>query len=119
LASCLAVSGGGNGILRLCAPVADLAASFQAAAAEVLAVKTVAAARETGAGAIFLAGGVSANQSLRAEVQRRAGDLPVRYPPLSLCTDNAAMIAAAGHFRYLNGQRDGLGFDVKPNWKLA
>jgi N6-L-threonylcarbamoyladenine synthase len=42
----------------------------------------------------------------------------VRFPPLALCTDNAAMIAAAGHFRFMAGQRDALDFDVKPNWKL-
>ncbi len=100
-------------------PIADLAASFQAAVAEVLAVKTVAAARQYQAQTIFLAGGVSANGALRAEVEKQSGGLGVRYPPLILCTDNAAMIAAAGHYRFLAGQRDELGFDVKPNWKLS
>ena len=65
-----------------------------------------------------IAGGVSANTALRAEMEKRAGSLPVRFPPLVLCTDNAAMIAAAGHRRYLAGQRDSLDMDVKPNWKL-
>ncbi|MBI4314594.1 MAG: tRNA (adenosine(37)-N6)-threonylcarbamoyltransferase complex transferase subunit TsaD [Chloroflexi bacterium] len=100
-------------------PIADLAASFQAAAVEVLAVKTVAAARVHGATAIFMAGGVSANKALRAEMEKRAGDLPVRFPPLILCADNAAMIAAAGHWRFLAGHRDSLAMDVKPNWKLT
>jgi N6-L-threonylcarbamoyladenine synthase len=99
-------------------PVADLAASFQAAVVEVLVTKTVAAARELKAKSIFIAGGVSANKALRVEMQNQAGELPVGFPPLILCTDNAAMIAAAGHFRYLAGQRDTLDFDVKPNWKL-
>ncbi len=99
-------------------PIANLAASFQKAVVEVLAVKAVAAAREFNATTIFIAGGVSANKALRAEMIQRAGSLPVRFPPLILCTDNAAMIAAAGHFRYLAGQRDSLDFDVKPNWKL-
>jgi N6-L-threonylcarbamoyladenine synthase len=99
-------------------PIADLAASFQAAVVEVLAAKTVSAARAHAARAIFIAGGVSANKALRAEMEKQAAGLPVQAPPLELCTDNAAMIAAAGHFRFLAGQRDALDFDVKPNWKL-
>ena len=100
-------------------PVANLAASFQSAVIEVLTVKTIAAAKEYNAQSIFIAGGVSANKALQAEMTRRAEGLPVRFPPLVLCTDNAAMIAAAGYFRFKSGQRDGLDFDVKPNWKLA
>ncbi len=99
-------------------PVADLAASFQAAVVDVLVGKTVRAAEETGAREILVAGGVSANAALRAEMIRRAGR-PVRVPPLSLCTDNAAMIAAAGYFRFAHGQRDTLDFDVRPTWPLA
>src|SRR5690606_24807383 len=99
-------------------PVADLAASFQAAVVDVLVGKTVRAAEEYGATEIFVAGGVSANAALRAEMIRQAGR-PVRVPPLSLCTDNAAMIAAAGYFRYMRGQRDTLDFDVLPTWPLA
>jgi N6-L-threonylcarbamoyladenine synthase len=44
---------------------------------------------------------------------------PVRVPPLRLCTDNAAMIAAAGYFRFVGGQRDPLSFDVRPTWPLV
>ena len=76
------------------------------------------AAQEHGATEIFIAGGVSANAALRATMIERA-DLPVRVPPLFLCTDNAAMIAAAGHFRYLEGQRARLDFDVRPTWPLV
>jgi N6-L-threonylcarbamoyladenine synthase len=99
-------------------PAADLAASFQAAVVEVLVGKTVRAAQESSAKEIFIAGGVSANAALRALMIEQAG-LPVRVPPLYLCTDNAAMIAAAGYFRYRSGQRDTLDFDVTPTWPLA
>jgi N6-L-threonylcarbamoyladenine synthase len=98
--------------------VPHLAASFQAALVDVLVGKTVAAAGQLKATEIFVAGGVSANATLRAEFERRA-PCPVRVPPLVLCTDNAAMIAAAANFRYLAGQRDALDMDVLPNWRLA
>lgn len=99
-------------------PVADLAASFQAAVVDVLAAKTIQAATEMGAAGIHLAGGVAANRPLRDTLTRRS-DLPVRYPPLVLCTDNAAMIAAAAHHRFLRGQRDALDLDVLPGLSLA
>ncbi len=100
------------------ARVPDLAASFQAAAIEVLAVKATRAAERFGARAILLVGGVSANLALRSALIA-AAPCEVVYPPLSLCTDNAAMIAAAAHWRYLAGQRDALDFDVLPTWPLA
>jgi len=99
-------------------PVADLAASFQAAVVDVLVGKTARAAQEFGAAEVFIAGGVSANAALRAGMIAGAG-VPVRVPPLSLCTDNAAMIGAAGHYRFVAGQRDDLDFDVRPTWPLA
>jgi N6-L-threonylcarbamoyladenine synthase len=98
--------------------VPHLAASFQAALVDVLVGKTVAAAKQFQVTEIFVAGGVSANQSLKAEFERRA-TCPVRVPPLVLCTDNAAMIAAAANFRFLAGQRDALDMDAMPNWKLT
>ncbi len=98
--------------------VPHLAASFQAAIVDALVGKTVAAAKDHGVTEIFVAGGVSANQALKAEFERRS-PLPVRVPPLILCTDNAAMIAAAANFRFLAGQRDALDMDAMPNWKLT
>ena len=99
-------------------PVADLAASFQAAAVEVLVGKTLAAAEALQARQILIAGGVSANRLLRQALAEQT-PLPARVPPLFLCTDNAAMIAAVGHVRYLAGQRDALDIDVLPGWPLA
>ncbi|NIS83469.1 MAG: tRNA (adenosine(37)-N6)-threonylcarbamoyltransferase complex transferase subunit TsaD [Anaerolineales bacterium] len=98
-------------------PISDLAASFQAAVVDVLVGKTLAAAEDYQAREILVAGGVSANHALRQAFQLRA-KLPVRVPPLALCTDNAAMIAAVGHWRFLSGQRDALDIDVLPNWML-
>jgi N6-L-threonylcarbamoyladenine synthase len=98
--------------------VPNLAASFQAALVDALVGKTVAAAQAHHATEIFVAGGVSANQALKAEFERHS-PVPVRVPPLRLCTDNAAMIAAAANFRLLAGQRDALDIDAMPNWRLA
>ncbi|MCJ7513376.1 MAG: tRNA (adenosine(37)-N6)-threonylcarbamoyltransferase complex transferase subunit TsaD [Anaerolineales bacterium] len=99
-------------------PIADLAASFQAAVIDVLAGKTLAAAKAFKAKEVLIAGGVSANLPLRSAMLDQR-DFPVRVPPLFLCTDNAAMIAALGHWRYLSGQRDALDIDVLPTWPLA
>ncbi|HEY9777947.1 MAG TPA: tRNA (adenosine(37)-N6)-threonylcarbamoyltransferase complex transferase subunit TsaD [Planktothrix sp.] len=78
-------------------PVADLCASFQDAVIRVLVRKTVQAQRETGAPRIVLAGGVAANRELRAKLTEQA-DVPVYFPKMDYCTDNAAMVAAAAHF---------------------
>ncbi|HZW04210.1 MAG TPA: tRNA (adenosine(37)-N6)-threonylcarbamoyltransferase complex transferase subunit TsaD [Anaerolineaceae bacterium] len=99
-------------------PVADLAASFQAAVVDVLVSKTLAAAQTHKAKSVLVAGGVSANAALRETIKERS-PLPVSIPPLYLCTDNAAMIAAAGYFRYAHGQRDALNVDVQPTWPLS
>jgi N6-L-threonylcarbamoyladenine synthase len=99
-------------------PVADLAASFQAAVVDVLVEKTFKAAREFKAQNILIAGGVSANQALRTAFLNRS-PIPVHIPPYSLCTDNAAMIAAAGYYRYAHGFRSNLDFDALPNWPLS
>jgi N6-L-threonylcarbamoyladenine synthase len=99
-------------------PVPHLAAAFQEAVVDVLAEKTIQAAAAHGATAILLSGGVSANQALRTEVSARAGDIAVYYPPIPLCTDNAAMIGAAAYRRYLAGEQDGWDLDVVPGLKL-
>ncbi len=99
-------------------PVADLAASFQESVVEVLSQKLFAAAEEFGAKELLVAGGVSANQALRERILAEA-KLPVHIPHISLCTDNAAMIAGAGCFRYRAGQRDALDMDAMPNWPLS
>ena len=106
-------------------PVADLAAGYQAAVADVLATKAVEAARSTGARSLVLAGGVAANAALRDRLAGTVvrvwpgGDGPeVRYPPLWLCTDNAAMIGAAAFWRRDEATRDWSG-DIRPRWPLA
>jgi N6-L-threonylcarbamoyladenine synthase len=99
-------------------PVEDVAASFQAAVVDVLVSKTIAAARAHKARQILVAGGVSANKALR-EAFLAQTEFPVHIPSLSLCTDNAAMIAAAGYFRFALGQQDPLNLDVMPTWPLS
>lgn len=99
-------------------PVNDLAASFQAAVVDMLVSKTVQAAQDYHVTAVHVAGGVSANSALRQQMQA-ALDVPVRFPPLVLCTDNAAMIAAAAHWHYIAGRRDSLSTDVVPNLQLV
>ena len=99
-------------------PVANLSASFQSAVIDVLFTKTIRAAREYGAKEILIAGGVSANKALR-ETFLAQDEFPVNIPKLSLCTDNAAMIAAAGYRRFMAGQRDELDLDILPTWRLS
>jgi N6-L-threonylcarbamoyladenine synthase len=99
----------------------DLAASFQQAVIDCLADRTARAidsARE--ATALVVAGGVAANLSIRAALERLAADrgLPFVAPPGWLCTDNAAMIAWAGAERHNAGLHDGLDFAARPRWPL-
>jgi N6-L-threonylcarbamoyladenine synthase len=99
-------------------PTADLAASFQAAVVDVLVTKTINAVKQFSAKSLVVAGGVSANRALRHAIQVKAA-CPLNIPPTWLCTDNAAMIAGAGYYRFIKGQRDPLDMDVLPNWPLS
>jgi N6-L-threonylcarbamoyladenine synthase len=96
----------------------DAAASFQKAVAEVLVTKTINLAREQKVNQILLAGGVAANKYLRQNLVDNS-PIPVLIPPMILCTDNAAMIAACGYYRFRSGKRDGLDLDAVPGLKLA
>lgn len=100
---------------------ADLAASFQQAVVDVLVEKTFLAAQERRVNQVLLAGGVAANWQLRVAFQSRAADLGLnfRVPPPEMCTDNAAMIAAAGWHAFQRGRRDGLDLDVEPRLSLT
>lgn len=98
-------------------PVANLAASFQAAVVDVLVEKTCQAAEEYGARIVLLAGGVAANEILRSEMSQRSS-VPVRCPPPELCTDNAAMVAANGFFRFQEGHQASWDLDVLPSLRL-
>lgn len=97
---------------------ADLAASFQAAVVDVLVHRTLQAAEDSGAKSIVLAGGVSANQALR-ESLAQVSSVPVFIPDFKYCTDNAAMIAGAGYFRYSLGEKGQLDMDAEPNWSIS
>jgi len=99
-------------------PVADIAASFQAGVVATLFDKTMDAAREFKAAEIIVAGGVSANKALR-EAFCSQTKYKVHIPAISLCTDNAAMIAGAAYYHLIEGQADELNFDVQPTWPLA
>ena len=96
----------------------QLAHAFQESVVDVLVTKAVDAAQAFGATEILLAGGVAANARLRAELTRRS-PVPVRYPPIDLCTDNAAMVGAAAFYRYESSVQSDWALDVNPNLRLA
>jgi N6-L-threonylcarbamoyladenine synthase len=99
---------------------ADICASFQAAMADVLAEKTRRALAQTQTPVFAVAGGVAANQLLRAALEQIAAEAGARFlaPPLKLCTDNAAMIAWAGLERLRTGARDDMSLAARPRWPL-
>ena len=103
--------------------LADLAASFQQAVADVLVEKTIAAAQAAGAQQVCICGGVSANRCLRETAAARlaALSLPLYIPPLAYCTDNAAMIGAAAYYNRLSQAAgdDGLAIDVHASLPLV
>ncbi|SHK77571.1 O-sialoglycoprotein endopeptidase [Desulfatibacillum alkenivorans DSM 16219] len=93
---------------------ADIAASFQEAVVEVLATKLINAAKSIGCPRVAVAGGVAANACLRDRVTQLAAKagMSVHLPDISLCGDNAAMIAAAGYYKLAAGERSPLNMDV-------
>lgn len=106
-------------------PIADLAASYEEAIVDILATKTLRAAREHSAHTIMIAGGVAANRALRQRladrIERRwQGEKPeVRWPDLAYCTDNAAMIAGRGWINLNLGITVGLDADAYPRWPIG
>lgn len=104
---------------------ADLSAGFQMAVADVLAEKTRRALavylnEQVPQPILAVAGGVAANQLIRARLETVAGEMGVGFiaPPLSLCTDNAAMIAYAGLERFRDGEQDDMTLAARPRWPL-
>ena len=99
---------------------ADIAHAFECAVVDTLAIKCKRALKETGLKRLVMAGGVSANRRLRAQLAEMMTELKgeVFYPRLEYCTDNGAMIAYAGLQRLKAGQTVGLSIEVKPRWSL-
>jgi N6-L-threonylcarbamoyladenine synthase len=97
--------------------IRDMAASFQAVVAEALVSKTLRAAEDFDVALVCVCGGVAANQELRRQLAARL-TIPYAIPPIWLCTDNAAMIGAAAHYRFQAGLRSGWDLDVKARLPL-
>jgi N6-L-threonylcarbamoyladenine synthase len=99
---------------------ADVAASFQKAVIDVLVEHSLHAVAEFGYDKFAIAGGVAANSALREAFGRECGKRNVTFycPSMGLCTDNAAMIGAAGYYEYCRGVRSGLDLNAVPNLKL-
>ena len=99
---------------------ADVALAFQDAVVDTLSIKCRRALRETGSSQLVVAGGVSANISLRTRLQDMVAKERAQLfvPALSLCTDNGAMIAYAGWQRLAAGEQSGLELTVRPRWPI-
>ena len=99
---------------------ADIAAGFQEAIVDVLTAKCVRAIHTTAMSQLVVAGGVGANRRLRSRIDAAANKAGFRvfYPPIELCTDNAAMVALAGAMRIKHGQTGALPFSAQPRWDL-
>ena len=101
--------------------VRDVAASAQEAICEVLAEKSLLAAKKTGIGRFYLAGGVAANGRLRELMGEMLGSegIDLSWPPVRFCTDNAAMISCAAYYHITAGRRDGLELNTFPRGELV
>lgn len=100
---------------------ADLCKSFEKTVSEILVKNIKKAIKETGIKNVVLAGGVSANSYIRKsfmELEEDDSNIKVYMPDMKLCTDNAAMIASAGYYNFINGKRDELSLNAKPDLKL-
>ena len=100
---------------------ANIAKAFEVAATETLTIKCNRALKQTGYKTLVVAGGVSANLSLRESLNEMTtkNNASVFYPALDFCTDNGAMIALAGHYRFLAGQSNqNYEITIKPRWSL-
>lgn len=99
---------------------ADIARAFEEAVVDTLLIKCRRALQQTGYRCLIIAGGVGANQRLRARLSAmgEAEGIEVYYPRPVWCTDNGAMIAYAGYRRLLAGQHDGTMIQVRPRWSL-
>ncbi|MPZ22655.1 MAG: tRNA (adenosine(37)-N6)-threonylcarbamoyltransferase complex transferase subunit TsaD [Dehalococcoidia bacterium] len=98
--------------------VRTLSAGFQESVADVLSAKTARAAQSLNARTVLLSGGVAANSRLRALLAERS-PAPLRVPPIPLCTDNAAMVGAAGFHRWQAGDRSDLALEIDPGLPLG
>ena len=98
--------------------VREMAAAFQTSVADVMAAKTLEAARSFGARGVLLGGGVAANSELRQALRERS-TIPVFIPAPALCTDNGAMIASCAYFRSADLGGDGWDMDVYPSLRLG
>lgn len=100
---------------------ADVAASFQQSVVEVIVSKVIQAAKKVDVDTIVLAGGVAANSGLRKEFEEKLKNTNIdfKYPPIVLCTDNAAMIGAAGYYEYINGHYADQTLNATSNLKLG
>ena len=100
--------------------IEDVAASFQQAVLDVMLEKAFRLVKETGRDKLVIAGGVAANQGLREmfEKQGKLDNIKIFYPPIELCTDNAAMIGSAGYYNFMDGKTSSLDMKVMPNLSL-